>query len=146
MDRSDELQRLLTRSARIVLFGSLPIFIVVLAFTGPVLEIFGSDFGGGETALRILAVGQLVNLACGFPGEALLMRGDANVMTLTYASTTLLTVVLAVALVPSFGADGAAVASAAAMIASNLILTVVLWRRQRVYSPALLVRVFARER
>jgi len=143
LDRTDELQQLMTRSARIVFYGSLPIFLIVIVFTEPLLQLFGSDFGGGETALRILAVGQLVNLACGLPGTALLMRGNAHTMTVTFATTTLLTVVLTAALVPSFGAEGAAIATACGVMASNLILCVVLWRRTRIYAPAVALRARA---
>ena len=136
LDRPEELQQLMTRSARIVFYGSLPIFVVVIAFTEPLLNLFGSDFGGGETALRILAVGQLIALAFGLPGTALLMRGNAHTMTVTFAATTLLTIVLTAALVPSFGAEGAAIASASGVLAANLVLCVVLWRRTRIYAPA----------
>lgn len=137
LERADELQRLLTRSARIILLLSAPIGLIAIAFPTPLLHIFGSDFDGGETALRILAVGQLLSIACGLPGMVLMMIGDANSMTMTFVITTLVTLLLAAALVPGFGASGGAIASAAGLVASNVIMSVVLYRRRGIYAPAL---------
>lgn len=137
LERHDDLQRLMTRSARVILIFTVPIALVAIVFSTPLLRIFGSDFDGGETALRILAVGQLVNVACGLGAMALMMSGDANAMTATFAVTTLVTLTLAAALVPSFGATGGAIASSAGLVASNLILTAILWRRRGIYAPAL---------
>jgi O-antigen/teichoic acid export membrane protein len=139
LERHDDLQRLMTRSARIILLFSAPIGLVAIVFATPLLEIFGSDFDGGETALRILAIGQLLSVACGLAGTAGVMIGEANAMTATLAVTTLLTLALAVVLVPDLGADGAAIATAAGLVASNVIMSVILYRRHGIYSPALLI-------
>ncbi|HZR95369.1 MAG TPA: oligosaccharide flippase family protein [Gaiellaceae bacterium] len=142
--RSDELQRVTSRSARLVFAGTLPIALVALVLTVPLLHVFGPDFGGGATPLRILAAAQLVNIACGFPGTVLIMVGEAGVMTATFAVTTTLTLALAAALIPALGATGAAFAAAAGLVSSNAILAVVLWRRRGIYAPALLRRAFVR--
>lgn len=139
LQRHGVLQRLMTRSARFVLIGSLPVAVIAIIFAGPLLNLFGTDFEEGKTALRILAVGQLVSVACGLPGTALIMFGDAAVMTVTLAATTTLTLVLTGVLVPQFGATGAALGSASGVIVANLVLSAILWRRRRIYAPALLV-------
>ena len=137
LDRHDELQRLVTRAARIILLFSIPIAVVAIVFSTQLLRIFGSDFGGGENALRILALGQLFSVTCGVPGTILMMTGGANPMTATFAVTTLVTVGLAAALVPPFGATGGAIATTAGVVSSNLALCAILWRRHAIYAPAL---------
>ena len=135
--RHDDLQRLITRSTRLILFGSLPIAVVAIGFAGPVLHVFGSDFGGGETSLRILAVANVVSIACGSAGTALVMLGHAKAMTVTQTAATVVALGLAAALVPPFGANGAALATAAGVVLSSVAMSVVLWRRRRIYAGAL---------
>ncbi len=139
LGRHADLQRLMTRSARIILLFSAPIAVVAIVFAHPLLRIFGSDFDGGETALRILAFGQLGSIACGLPGTALMMTGNANAMTLTFVLTTIVTLALAATLVPDLGAEGGAIATAVGLIASNVIMSIVLWRRRGLYAPAVLI-------
>ncbi len=130
----DELQRVLTRSARIVLLASVPIAIVAIVFAGPILGIFGSSFEDGATALRILALGHIVNVCAGFPGIALPMIGDMRAANTVMASAALANVALSVALIPPFGASGAAAAMAVSLAASNVGLAGALWWRHRIYT------------
>ena len=131
-----ELQRVTTRAARSIFFASLPLALVAILFAEPVLRIFGGGFGSGETALRILALGQLINVGTGFAGTVLLMVGEAGWVTIGATIGAVTTVVLGTTLIPGLGAEGAAVASAASTAVSNVLLAAVLWRRWRIYSPA----------
>ncbi len=133
----ERLQRLMTHAARLVFFGSLPIALGVIALAEPLLRIFGSEFEGGATPLRILAVGQIVNVATGFPGTILIMVGDAGNVTRAVAGAALVNLALSIALIPSFGATGAAIAGAASIAVANILLSAVLWRSRRIWSPAL---------
>jgi O-antigen/teichoic acid export membrane protein len=130
------LQTLMTRTARIVFYGSLPVAIVVLVAAGPLLELFGADFSSGTTALRIMAVGQIVNVAVGVPGTILMMVHEAGRMTIGIGLGALANVGLTVALAPKFGATGAAVANCASVTLTNLFLAGALWRSKRIWSPA----------
>ena len=131
------LQVLLTRSSRLVFLSSLPIALGVIVFAGPLLRIFGLEFEGGVDALRIIAAGQLVNIAFGYPGTALVMTGHAAQLTGSVAAGAALNLALSAALVPAFGAEGAAIATAISVAGTNGLLALVLWRRHRLFSPAL---------
>lgn len=131
------LQRLLTRAARLVFVGSLPIVLGAIVFAEPMLELFGAEFGVGSTTLRILCVGQLVQVATGLAGTILIMIGEAGPTTWAVGAGTVLNLVLSVALIPEFGAEGAAVATAASIAFANVLMVVMLWRRRRIYSAAL---------
>src|SRR5439155_11636303 len=66
-ERLDGLYKTLTRWT---LAGTIPILLLLLVVPGPILLIFGSNrgFEGGVTALRILVIGQTVNVAVGSVG------------------------------------------------------------------------------
>lgn len=130
------LQRAVTRAARYVFLGSLPLALVLVAFAGPVLSVFGSDFRSGSTALRILCLGQLVNVATGFVGTILIMIGRAGRLTVGVAAGTALNLGLCAVLIPALGVEGAAIAGAASLAFTNLVLAFMLWHRERIYSPA----------
>ena len=134
---AERLQRLLTRAAQGVFFGSLPAVIGLLVFAGPILDLFGEDFGAGVDALRILCLGQLVNLATGFAGTVLIMTGEAGAATKAAAVSTAVNLALCAALIPAFGAGGAAVATASSVAVMNVLMVFLLWRRRGIYSPPL---------
>ena len=131
------LQMLLTRSSRLVFVSSFPIALGVIVFAGPLLRIFGLGFDGGADALRIIAAGQLVNIAFGYPGTALVMTGHAAQLTGSVAAGAALNLALSAALVPGLGAEGAAVATAVSVAGTNGLLALVLWRQHRLFAPAL---------
>src|SRR5207302_8386777 len=64
-DRLNDLYKALTRWT---LAGTIPLLLVLVVVPGPVLLIFGGGFQSGETALRILLIGQIVNVAVGSVG------------------------------------------------------------------------------
>jgi O-antigen/teichoic acid export membrane protein len=131
---SERLQRLMTHAARLVFFGSLPIVLAVIVFARPLLHVFGSDFGGGVTPLWILALGQVVNVSTGLPGTILIMIGDSSRVTRSVAVGAVTNVALGIALIPSFGATGAAIAGASSIALTNLMLATVLWKSRRISS------------
>lgn len=137
---SEALERLLTRAARLVFLGSLPLALGAIVFAEPVLELFGLDFAAGVDALRILCLGQLVNVATGFAGTILLMVGEAGQATWAAAAGTIVNLCLSAALIPSLGADGAAVGMAASIATTNVLMAYLLWRRRRIYSSVLRLR------
>lgn len=132
----EKLQHLLTRAARIVFYASTPIVIGVIVLAAPLLRVFGADFVDGATPLRILAIGQIVNIATGFPGMALIMIREAGKVTRIVACGTVANVLLCALLIPKFGASGAATAGATSIALTNVLLSAVLWRTNRLWSPA----------
>src|SRR5205814_417929 len=126
-DRLDGLFKTLTRWT---VAGTIPILLMLLVVPAPVLLIFGSHggFEGGVTALRILVVGQTVNVAVGSVGFILIMVGRTGWDLVMYAGSFLLDLLVAFALAPRFGANGAAVAQAVTLTASNAFRLYLVWR------------------
>jgi O-antigen/teichoic acid export membrane protein len=133
----EQLQRLMTHGARLVFYFSLPIVVGVVLLAHPLLQLFGASFTSGETALRILALGQIVNIATGFPGMILIMVGESGRVTRSAAIGAIVNLALSLVLIPRFGASGAAAATAASIAITNILLSAVLWRSKKVWSPAL---------
>ncbi len=130
-DRLDGLYKTLTRWT---VAGTVPILLLLVVVPGPVLLIFGSHggFEGGVTALRILVIGQAVNVAVGSVGFILIMVGRTGWDLAVYAGSFGLDAVLALLLAPRFGANGAAVAQAVTLSVSNAARLVLVWRFVRI--------------
>jgi O-antigen/teichoic acid export membrane protein len=137
---SDALQRLLKRASQLLFFGSLPLVIGAIVFAGPLLELFGGDFGTGVDALRILCIGQLVQIGTGLAGTVLIMIGEAGQATAAVAAGTVVNLLLSAALIPAFGVEGAAVGTAASVAFTNSLMAYLLWRRRRISAIPLRLR------
>ena len=71
----DELQAMLRTAAKLIIFSSVPV-VVVLAWCGTwILGLFGSGFELGFPVLLLLTAGQLINTSCGPVGFMLSMTG-----------------------------------------------------------------------
>jgi O-antigen/teichoic acid export membrane protein len=128
-----ERQHLYTLMTDWVVRASLPLMIFLVVFSRPVLGLFGPDFSaGGVETLFILLAGQFVNLLCGPVGNVALMNGLELYQLRINAALTGLGVVMTIALVPTLGLIGAAVAFAAAVVLGNMCVLVLIQRRLKI--------------
>ena len=132
-----DVERLATRAARGVTLVSAPLLCVVVALAPSFLGLLGAGFASGATTLRILVVGEVVRQVTGFGGTVLLMSGRERKFARVAIVGTALNVALVVALVPSLGVRGAALATAAAVVFQNLAMLFVAWRETGVWTAAL---------
>lgn len=123
-----KLQRLVTAAARATLLFALPVSVLFLLFGREIIELlFGQVYGAGYGALVWLTFGQLVNAAMGSVGFLLTMTGHEKEFAKGVAFGALLNLVLNFLLVPRFGMEGAAAATATTFALWNLVL----WRTAR---------------
>ena len=118
----------------------LPLFVPITIWPEPILELFGPEFGIGADALRILAVGHLINVAFGPVGAALtMMKEERSVFVIELFATALAVGVTIIAL-PAYGmlavAAGSTVGSVVRNAASYAVLRGHLTRLGEVDSPA----------
>ncbi len=116
-----DLRRLAGRATRTLLMFGLPATIVLLLWGEQILHIFGVEFVAAASALRILVIGQLINLATGPVGYLLAMTGQERLLRNVLLATVSLLLPMALLLIPPFGATGAAIAVSAAIVFHNLI-------------------------
>ncbi|MGZ4126018.1 MAG: MATE family efflux transporter [Actinomycetota bacterium] len=125
-ERLDQLFKTITRWT---VAGTIPIVLLMLVAPGPILQIFGGKtFVGGTTELRILLIGQTVNVSVGAAGFVLIMAGFTGWDLVVYASSFLLDIVLSIVLVPHLGTEGAAIAQTITIAASNALRLWLVWR------------------
>jgi O-antigen/teichoic acid export membrane protein len=125
----DGLQHATERVAQAALVVSLPVAAAFAIFPGVYLDMFGSSFHTGVTALRILALAQLVNAAAGPAGNVLIMTGHEHAAVRGIGAGLITNLVLGVVLVPRLGVTGAAIASASSLVVWNTVLLVLARRR-----------------
>lgn len=123
-----KLQHIVTHSAR---FGAAFAFILVLMYLtiGDKLLswLFGPAYVPGWVALVILSFGRLFNAATGPVVFLLNMTGHERVMARGVAIATVLNIGLNVLLIPKYGMEGAALATAITLLCWNTLL----WKSAR---------------
>lgn len=124
---------------------SFPIFALTFAVATPLTVLmYGARYAGAGTLLSILAVGQYLQALSGFNGAT--VKAVGRVRSLVVINLVALAVNLAItlALVPRFGATGAAVALTVTLVVHNVLKQVGLYRATGIGVPApRVVRPFA---
>ena len=126
----EKLDRLYKQLTRWTLAATLPVFIVLTAAPEAALRLFGAEFGAGATALGILLLGQLVNVATGAVGFVLIMIGRTGWDLVVYAASVAFDIGAAVLLIGGFGLgiEGAAIAGALTMALSKVARLWLVWK------------------
>jgi O-antigen/teichoic acid export membrane protein len=102
--------------------GTIPILLLMLVAPEAILRVFGgSEFTEGTAPLRVLVVGQAVNVSVGAAGFVLIMAGRTGWDLIVYGFSFALDLVLSIVLVAAFGIIGAAMAQAITISASNAL-------------------------
>jgi O-antigen/teichoic acid export membrane protein len=125
----ERLDRLFKAITRWTVAGTIPLLLLMLIVPGPILQIFGGkEFTQGVGALRILLVGQAVNVSVGASGFVLIMAGRTGWDLLVYGLSFLLDLALSLVLVAAFGIEGAALSQAITIICSNALRLYLVYR------------------
>ncbi|MBB4267384.1 oligosaccharide flippase family protein [Roseospira visakhapatnamensis] len=126
-----DVARLRTLVRGMGLLGLIPavgLWLVFLLFGPWLLGIFGPEMAAGYTVLMIIATTFLLEMAMGPATELLMMTGHERPVSRINMVFAVVNVGLNAALVPPFGMEGAAVASALAILPWKVTLMVVAWR------------------
>jgi O-antigen/teichoic acid export membrane protein len=124
----DRLNALFKQITRWTLGGTIPLLLLFMIAPAAVLKVFGGSYDAGTSWLRILLIGQIVNVSVGAAGFVLIMVGRTGWDLLVYALAFVLDLTVAIVLVPHLGPTGAAIAQACALVFSNAIRLWLVWR------------------
>ncbi len=124
----DRLNALFKQITRWTLAGTIPLLLLFAIAPVPVLRVFGTHYASGSTWLRVLLIGQTVNVSVGAAGFILIMVGRTGWDLAVYAASFVLDLVVAIILVPHMGPMGAAIAQAGALVLSNALRLYLVWR------------------
>ncbi len=133
----ERLQRIIKKSTIILTLLSAPIAIVLIAFGHWFLLIFGESFTQGQLALTILSAGKLINVLIGPVALLLIMTHHERHATIGLGVAALLNIILNSLLIPIWGLEGAAVASACSMIVWSMLLSIFVYNKIGVQSGLL---------
>jgi O-antigen/teichoic acid export membrane protein len=103
--------------------SNVPLFLIALLFSKPILSVFGEEFVAGSTALIILSCGSLVNAATGINGVVIPMTGNTWLNAVNTVITLAVKITLGLLLIPSLGVVGAAITMAGTWSVLNLVRT-----------------------
>ncbi|MHB1459439.1 MAG: oligosaccharide flippase family protein [Armatimonadota bacterium] len=127
--RTAELAATARTSLGIALLCSAPALILFLLYPTFVLAIFGPEFDSGATALVILSLGQVVNVATGPAGYLLMMTGNEKSLLTAAVVATILNLALNAVVTPAFGITGAALATAVSGSVHTIFAAYFVWTK-----------------
>lgn len=101
---------------------SFPVFAFTFSCAGPLVTLlYGERYAAAGVLLTLMSLGYYVNVATGFNGATLKVYGRVPQFTTINLAAAAIAVILALVLVPRFGALGAAISSCTAMITHNFM-------------------------
>ncbi len=104
-----------------VVLSSWPLYLVMAVFAPTVLTIFGRSYAHGGTAMTILCLAMMVNLAAGNVGTVLLMGGKSTWVLADKSACLAVNVAMNLLLIPHLGITGAAIAWAATIVLDSAL-------------------------
>ncbi len=123
-----EMRAVYAAATRWVLVASVPVLVFLAVLPGrSITFLFGTEYASAGTALTVMVLGYLVNIGTGPVGDLLIAVGKTWQEMAANVAKLGLFVVVGVALVPSHGFLGAAVAFAAGMVAGNVLRFAACW-------------------
>ena len=108
---------------------AIPIFIFIFVFSEKLLSVFGGEYAESALILRVLIIGQFINLITGSVAFILNMTGHEKDMRNVVIISGSLSLALGFVMIPIFGVLGAAVSTAASLAVQNLIAVYMVKKR-----------------
>lgn len=116
-------------STRLMVGLALPVLLLFVFASRQAMGLFGPEFEAGWRALVILSVGQFLVVCAGSAVHLLMMTGRERTVRNLLGLSVAIGVALNLLLVPTYGIEGAAVATALSLVAINGGGAVAVWRR-----------------
>ncbi|MCF8301686.1 MAG: flippase [Bacteroidales bacterium] len=123
-----QFRKLVKQTSLLSFVISFPVFIIIVALPGFLLSIFGEDFIPGTTALLILVAGQAFNAFAGSTMNVLHMTRKEKVGRNILTIGVIVNLILNYVLIPRYGINGAAIATASSTILWNSIAILYIYR------------------
>lgn len=121
-DNMKELQKLLSSAAQLGSIYTVFACVGLYYFGRDLLGLFGDDFITGYAALLFLLAGYMVSAFAGSVGYILTMTGEQVIMVKIVGFIAILNIALNYILIPIYGLNGAAIATASSVALWNIIM------------------------
>ena len=118
------LKKIVQQSTKTIFWVTFPVIIIFLILPETLLSIFGDEFKIAAMALIILSLSKMFSAISGSVGTFLQMVGKQNVFQNILILTAIINVGLNYFLIPKYGIEGAAFASAVSGVIWNLLMII----------------------
>lgn len=136
-ERRDEVVRLLRHASVLSVLVMAGALALAIAFRGPIVEALGGGGAAAATGVLVLAaVGYAVNGTLFWNGPLLLAAGRASTFSKLALIGAAVQIAFLAALVPAFGAEGAAAAFLASQVVGNVVIAAAALGAVRAAGPA----------
>lgn len=125
----EAMQSLTDRSAALATLIALPAVAIILVAPDLLLGLFGPAYTEGAAALRILAIGQFAKAVIGPVGPTMIASGSQTTYLRFIFGGAAFCVIALSLLVPTYGLEGAATATALSGIVTSGAISFWIWRR-----------------
>ncbi|MAH05760.1 MAG: flippase [Pseudomonadota bacterium] len=132
------MQRLIYQGSLLISVLTLPL-VVLFSLLAPYLLVFlyGEAYSASQTAFLFLLWAQAFNALAGPVGMVVIMTGRQKVGSICIAISTAVNIGLNAALIPNYGINGAAIATAISILVWNVMLAIYVWRDLKVNCTAI---------
>lgn len=114
--------------------ATLPLFLVIFIFSGTVLTfLFGTEYQEASTALKILSAGYMFHVSLGPIGQNLVIFGRPRLIMVNSTAGLIINVLLNSVLIPRYGINGAAIATAVTYVSLNCFAFMQVYRISRMH-------------
>ncbi len=128
-DDTDGIGHLYWQTSAWIAVLTFPIFALTFSLSEPLtVTLFGERYGSSATYLTLLSLAYYVNAALGFNGLTLKVFGKVRFIVVISIFAAVVNLALNFALVPSYGALGAVIATSSTLIVHNLMKQWGLWK------------------
>ena len=118
------LKKIVQQSTKTIFWVTFPVIVIFLLFPKTLLGVFGDEFKIAAMALIILSLSKMFSAISGSVGTFLQMVGKQNIFQNILILTAIINVALNYFLIPKYGIDGAAFASAVSGIIWNVLMII----------------------
>ena len=130
----DALKKIVQQSTKTIFWVTFPVILLFLIFPDTILGVFGDEFKLAVMALIILSISKMFSAISGSVGTFLQMVGKQNVFQNILIFTAIINIVLNYTLIPMYGIDGAAFASAISGVIWNVLMIIYIKKNFGFYS------------
>ncbi|MDQ1275600.1 MAG: hypothetical protein QG610_1175 [Euryarchaeota archaeon] len=111
-----------------------PIFALIFVYPELLItKLYGAEYVGGATSLRILAMGFIANSYFGFNYHTLLASGDSDFLMKCSVASVGINAAINFMLIPEYGMIGAAIGTAVSYASIEVLMTLRAWKKQNMH-------------
>jgi len=126
------LEKIIHQATKMIFLIAFPILVICIIIPSYIMGMFGEDFKVGAVALIILSLGQFVNAISGSVGYILNMTDKENALRNITLVTAFLNIILNYIMIPKYGMNGAAIATAISIAFWNLYCAVYIYKKMNI--------------